>query len=370
VRKGNHIVKRLGLLVVAAASALASPAMAREDQWTPDDMRRLVAEAKAAAGDGLDPARYGAASATMSPAAAEAYALGLASDLSRGRVRNRASQRWYIASVGPTDADLAGELAAALDAHDLAGWFRSLRPADPSYAALGRALAASRDPVERARLKANLERWRWMPRMLPQGERIVVNVPTYRLSYVRPDGGVDVHDVVVGAVRTPTPQLMADATHVVVNPPWNVPASIARGLRAGRRYRAIATGDGGRRLQQAPGPGNALGQYKIEMPNDHAIYLHDTPAKGLFSREARAYSHGCVRVRGIGALAAELSGSDGSPRDLSEMVAARRTRWLPLGRTVPVMIVYFTAEAQEDGSVRSYPDVYGLDAALARAVEK
>jgi murein L,D-transpeptidase YcbB/YkuD len=358
--------------MIAAAVALvavAGPAEAREDQWNARRMGQLAREARAAAADGLDPAWYGSGTG-MTPPTAEASALRLASDLARGRVRDRAAHSWYIESTAPGDLDLSQGLARALDEDDLGGWLRTLRPSDPSYEVLRHRLAETRDPVARQRLRANLERWRWMPRDLPTGERIVVNVPTYRLSYVRSDGSVQSHDVIVGAPRTPTPQLMTDATSVVVNPPWNVPASIARGLRAGRKYRAIRTEGGGRRLRQAPGPGNALGQYKIEMPNPHAIYLHDTPAKGLFARETRAFSHGCIRVKGVADLAAELAGTADEPHDLSDIVATRRTRWLELGRRIPVMIVYFTSEVQDDGTVTSYPDIYGRDIRLAKALEQ
>lgn len=357
-------------MIAVAAGMLASPAMAREDQWTAREMRQMVMEARAAADDGLDPASYGSTDRGIVAASAERYALQLASDLSRGRVRDRAAHSWYIESTGPADAELTQGLERALDQGDLHGWLQSLRPSDPSYDVLRRRLAATKEPAARNRLRANLERWRWMPRDLPQGERILVNVPTYRLAYVREDGSVETHDVIVGAARTPTPQLMADATNVVVNPPWNVPSSIARGLRAGRKYRAIKTADGGRRLRQAPGPGNALGQYKIEMPNAHAIYLHDTPAKGLFSRETRAFSHGCIRVKGVARLAAELAGTPEEPRDLSDIVATRKTRWLDLGRRIPVMIVYFTSEVQDDGTVTTYPDIYGRDMKLAKALEQ
>lgn len=355
-------------VAMAVACLTTTPATASVEQWTTASITQLVLEARNAAADGLDTDRYGTADRAIGPAAAETYALRLASDLSRGRVQDRAAHSWYMEAASPTDADLQHGLDQALDRGDLHGWLQSLRPADPSYAAIRRAFTATTDPVAKDRFRANMERWRWMPRDLPQGERIVVNVPTYRLAYVRPDGTVSAHDVVVGAARTPTPQLMAEASSVVVNPPWNVPSSIARGLRAGRKYRAIRTSGGGRRLQQAPGPGNALGRYKIEMPNAHAIYLHDTPAKGLFERNARAYSHGCIRVKGIAELAAELAGSADEPRDLSDALSTTRTRWFGLGRRVPVMIVYFTVEAQDDGGLVSYPDVYGRDRRLLDAM--
>ena len=361
---------RAMIVALGALVAVAGPAEAREDQWNARRLGQLAAEARSAAADGLDPAWYGNGSASMTPRDAEMHALRLASDLARGRVRDRGAHGWHIESPAPADMDIAQGLEQALDADDLHGWLQSLRPSDPSYEVLRRRIAETRDTVSRQRLQANLERWRWMPRDLPSGERIVVNVPTYRLSYVRPDGSVQSHDVIVGAPGTPTPQLMADATNVVVNPPWNVPASIARGLRAGRKYRAIRTEGGGRRLRQAPGPGNALGQYKIEMPNSYAIYLHDTPAKGLFARETRAFSHGCIRVKGVADLAAELAGTADEPRDLSDIVATRKTRWLGLGRTIPVMIVYFTSEVQDDGTVTSYPDIYGRDVRLAKAMEQ
>ena len=355
-------------LLALASLCVATPAQSREDQWSAGAIAALMEEAVKASYDGLNPADYGSLDKNMTAAQAEDYALRLASDLARGKVRDRSAHEWFIDAPAKPDNELAYELAQALDEQDLQSWFQSLRPDDPSYEVLRERLKVAKTPAEKVRLKANLERWRWMPRDLPQGERIIVNVPTYRLAYVQEDGAVDIHDVVVGTKRTPTPQLMADATDVVINPPWNVPPSIAKGLRAGKKYRAIPTGSGGYRLQQRPGPGNALGRFKIEMPNDHAIYLHDTPSKGLFSEEERAFSHGCIRVKGIARLAAKLASETQDSSEFAPILASLKTRWLPIGKTIPVMILYFTAEVQDDGTIQTYPDIYGRDEKLVKAL--
>jgi murein L,D-transpeptidase YcbB/YkuD len=200
-----------------------------------------------------------------------------------------------------------------------------------------------------------MERWRWMPRALGE-DYLYVNVPSYQLQVV--DGGISIasYDVVVGAKNTPTPMLASPTSSLVVNPWWNVPASIVKSsnLRPGKGdYIFKASAGGGYAVRQPPGPRNALGKIKFNLSNDQAIYLHDTPGKSAFRRTQRALSHGCIRVKDIDQLAARLMGEDGGD-----------TAPLRLPRTWQVYIVYFTLDGDNAGSLTSYSDPYGYDATI------
>ncbi len=127
----------------------------------------------------------------------------------------------------------------------------------------------------------------------------------------------------------------------------------------------------GRRGAPAPRPGNALGKVKIDMPNPHSIYLHDTPSKALFARESRAFSHGCIRVKDIDRLARELVSLDSQkPAEVESALAGSATRTLALQHERPVYLVYFTAEAGPDGQVRLLEDPYGRDAKLIASLDR
>lgn len=175
-------------------------------------------------------------------------------------------------------------------------------------------------------------------------------------------------NVVVGAPKTPTPQLALQAQSVVANPSWTLPPSVLKeGRWQGKGYSVTRRSDGSLNVRQAPGPSNALGRIKIDMPNAHAIYLHDTPQKAAFSRTNRALSHGCVRVQNIQELAAMLQ--DGIELD-DALADPTRTKVLQLEKSVPVYIVYFTAEAQPDGTIRYLGDPYRRDQALLAQIGK
>jgi murein L,D-transpeptidase YcbB/YkuD len=119
------------------------------------------------------------------------------------------------------------------------------------------------------------------------------------------------------------------------------------------------------RIRQRPGPNNALGRIKIDMPNDHAIYLHDTPARWAFGKPQRALSHGCIRVQGIERLAAEIAGPDKVQKALS----TQATRTITLGSEIPVYLAYFTVEANGDGDLVTHPDPYDRDSELAASLD-
>jgi murein L,D-transpeptidase YcbB/YkuD len=248
----------------------------------------------------------------------------------------------------------------------------SLLPTHAQYLGLRQALAATpeTDEARRDLIRTNMERWRWMPRNL--GERhVIVNVPAFTAAVVENGQVIARHRTVVGARRTPTPQLMSNAVAVTFNPWWHVPQSIIRELGSTRGYEVRRNGNQ-LIVRQPPGPRNALGRLKIEMPNDHAIFLHDTPAQALFSRPVRAFSHGCVRTQNIRDFAAVLLAPTGQwdRAAIDAAIATGENQQTQLAAPVPVYIAYFTAAATNDGNIVSYEDIYGRDAPVRQALNR
>jgi murein L,D-transpeptidase YcbB/YkuD len=246
--------------------------------------------------------------------------------------------------------------------------------------------------ITRAQIVVNMEKWRWLPRDL--GDFYVhVNIPEFRLWIKSAEVPVYETRVVVGTSTNQTPIFYDQIRHVVVNPYWNVPSSIARGeigpqvmrdpsylgrrnielLNAGRvidpyevDWSSVPSGSFPFQLRQRPGAQNALGQVKFLFPNKHDVYLHDTPEKSLFGRDSRAYSHGCVRVQNPFEFAAALL--EHEPKlDAAMLVDAfgPKERWFNLEVRVPVYLTYFTVRADQDGNLRSFADLYGHDAKIA-----
>jgi len=232
-------------------------------------------------------------------------------------------------------------------------------------------------PTERVQqIVANMERWRWLPREL--GRRyVMVNVPGASLALF--ENGVPniTSRVVVGAPDKPTPILATQVVAITINPIWHVPKSIVKNEIEPKLEKDPAyldnkgmerTDDGD--VIQPPGPQNALGTVKFEMPNEFDVYLHDTPAKQGFLSDDRALSHGCVRVERIAELAQQLS--ELSEGDLKQLIASGETRRQPIRSPVPIYILYWTAIP--DGNRMGFrPDIYERDvrmsAAFAKSVE-
>jgi murein L,D-transpeptidase YcbB/YkuD len=351
--------------------------------WTMGDAIQLLAMIDAIGAEGLDPADYDAAGLrtalasgdprAFSVAATERFDL-LASDIALGHVRRSDRQSWLI-----PDPDLDSErrdalLRSALQQHRVGETLRGLLPTHPQYAALKTALSAT--PTSETgkinRIRINMDRWRWLPRDL--GERyIIVNVPAYTAALVENGITTSRHRAVAGATKTPTPQLMATATGVIFNPWWEVPKSIEPEVRGKRGYVAVKN-DAGKiiRWRQPPGPSNALGRIKFVMPNDEAIYLHDTNARGLFDTKSRAYSHGCIRTEHIIALASKLltegEGAEWTPEKIAEARASKKSVQASFAQPLPVYIVYMSSAALGDGKVKDYADIYKRDGKVIAAL--
>jgi L,D-transpeptidase YcbB len=258
-------------------------------------------------------------------------------------------------------------------------------------------LAAMNVPVEDRieTVRLNLDRWRRLPQALGE-EYLLVNVAGFELELVAGDTVIESMSVVVGRTANRTPLFRDSLQYVVVNPYWNVPISIAReeiipgfrrdpGYLARNDYEVLLNDrrvdpywlsptelESGRYLiRQRPGPRNALGNVKFLFPNAMNIYLHDTPAGHLFGQESRAFSYGCIRVERPDDLARTLlerySSRDGAEYD--RLRSRSGEQWVTLEQQIPIYILYFTAWARPDGSIRFHPDIYERDAALAGEVE-
>lgn len=256
-------------------------------------------------------------------------------------------------------------------------------------------LAALNVPVEDRiqSVRLNLDRWRWLPNDL--GEKfLLVNIAGFELEVVENDRVVEAMDVVVGKAANRTPVFQDTLEHMVVNPYWNVPQSIANeeiipqamrdpGYLARNNYELVS-GDraihpnavspaslGNYRIRQKPGADNALGDVKFLFPNHHNVYLHDSPATHLFSQRSRAFSHGCIRVERPADLARTLLSmlSDRDPSSYDELRQRSGEQWVPFDEKVPVYILYFTAWVDEDGTLRFHEDIYDHDRSLEREQE-
>ncbi len=229
------------------------------------------------------------------------------------------------------------------------------------------------------------------------GERyLLVNVPEFELEVIENGRETFKMRVIVGKEQSQTPVFSDRMTYLELNPYWNVPTSILRdeivpGLARDPGYLAernmeVVTADGSPaggdwsglgagsslRVRQRPGPQNSLGRIKFMFPNEHDIYLHDTPADQLFDRAERDFSHGCIRVEHPVELAAFLLRADPkwSREAIIAALATQETRRIDLPKPLPVHLQYWTAWVEEDGTLNFREDVYGHDAALTAALEK
>jgi L,D-transpeptidase YcbB len=231
-----------------------------------------------------------------------------------------------------------------------------------------------------ADLVANMERWRWLPSEM--GTRhVFVNIPEFQVRLISDGATVLESKVVVGKPETATPVFSDMMDHLVINPSWFVPPSILKkefipGLAADPNYAAKRGFEVTRRgnnitVRQPPGERNALGNIKFMFPNDHAVYLHDTPSRHLFNTTRRAYSHGCVRVDQPFRLATKIlemgTGEEWTEARLRRMIGSGE-RPLRLMHQLPVHLAYFTQVANADGTLSSYEDIYGFHRLVRQAL--
>jgi murein L,D-transpeptidase YcbB/YkuD len=220
----------------------------------------------------------------------------------------------------------------------------------------------------------NMERCRWIsPNISKDKEYIVVNIPAYRLLYIKNDSIALQSDVVVGATMYQTVIFSGKMKYIVFSPYWNIPQSIIKneiipGIRKNSNYLASHNMEWNNgQVRQKPGIQNALGLVKFIFPNSNSIYLHDTPSKSLFQRESRAFSHGCIRVARPKDLAETILSADPNwtLEKIEEAMNSGSEKWYPLKQEIPVYIGYFTAWTGRDGNINFYEDVYKRDPQLA-----
>jgi len=241
-----------------------------------------------------------------------------------------------------------------------------------------------------AQLRKNLDRITALMKLAEAGRVVMVNVPAFRLEALDRGSLVLRSNVVVGRPDRETPEVSARIIEVNFYPYWRVPDSIARrdlipqirkdpGYFARERFAVMRTWGAEPfdpsyvnwnspavstyKFRQDPGAFNALGVVRINMPNKHTVYLHDTPLKELFDQSARAFSSGCVRVERVIDLASWLlQAEEGWPRDKIEAVLRLKlSETVKLKKAVPVHFIYVTAWASGAGAAHFRQDIYGRD---------
>jgi len=249
-------------------------------------------------------------------------------------------------------------------------------------------------------IKVNMERWRWLTRDLEK-EFILVNIANFELYIVENESPIARMRVVVGKRYRPTPVFASIMTHLVINPSWNVPRSIAvremlpllrkdptylqkenlkvfKGWKPEEKeldpgtvdWAATKPADFKFHFRQTPGPRNALGQLKFVFPNQFDVYMHDTPARDLFKKSSREFSHGCIRIeRPLDLAEHVLRGDSAWTRDkLAAAIASGKELTVPLPRPLPVYILYATAWVDRNGDLQLRQDTYKLDELVAKAI--
>ena len=253
---------------------------------------------------------------------------------------------------------------------------------------------SANEKIEQIRI--NLERMRFLPRDL--GEKyLIVNIPEFKLKLIEDHTVKLSMNVVVGESKHPTPIFSDNMSYIVLNPKWNIPESITKKeiipkLIKDPNYLAskgidiysswhpesekMNTQDiidafiledldsmPNFRLTQSPSSENPLGRMKFIFPNKHAVYMHDTPAKSLFSNARRAYSHGCIRLSKPQELLNIIASEDKS-LDLGKIdsiLKETNEKSIGLSKKIPVHLVYLTSWVDEEGQLQFREDVYNYD---------
>ncbi|KAF1032853.1 MAG: hypothetical protein GAK37_00343 [Pseudomonas sp.] len=245
--------------------------------------------------------------------------------------------------------------------------------------------------MRREQLRINLERFRWLARDL-EPEGVVVNVASAQLSFYQ--GGVPVWQtrLQVGRADRQTPLLKSTITRLTLNPTWTIPPTIMRedklpAIRLNPEYlrqqnlqvldsqgRPLSpeqvdwSRPGNILLRQGAGPRNPLGRIVLRFPNPFSVYLHDTPSQPLFSKGPRAFSSGCVRVEQPMRLRDFLVSPAEKVRT-EELLSTETTHEFRLATPVPVLLGYWTVQADSNGGLLYAPDIYGRDPVLMKAME-
>jgi len=361
---------------------LSEPVMS----WSLADAQDLLSTIELIGKEGLLPADYKPAALKAAIAAGEGDELDalasktfgwLIEDLRDGRTPMEDRVQWFAVDPDQDDMPTAEIMAQALSEHDVPGVVEKLAPTNPDYAALKAEYNATprANKATRALIQANMDRWRWLRRDLGD-VYLMTNVPEFQLRLVVKNKIIRTYKTVVGKPgRTATPQLAETVSGVVFNPTWTVPQSIVKGEGLGAKvlnnpawarnagYKATKAADGTVYVVQQPGPTNSLGLMKIDMPNPHAIYLHDTPSKQYFDRDVRAFSHGCIRTERAVELGMTMAilGAQMPAAEAADISRSGKYTKVEMTRTFPVYLTYFTYARSIDGDLKAFGDIYDRD---------
>lgn len=326
-------------------------------------------------------------------------------------------RRLYDVDIARPDKRFMALAYRMAQSDSLGIFMRQSRPVNDSYYQLQRQLQETTSLRMRMLILCNMERYRWRERA-PQdtagGKYVVVNIPAYHLFAHSADTMIDMR-VGCGSLKTKTPLLTSAINRMDVNPVWNIPMSIVAkdvARHAGNhsyfdrnKYyiverktgKRVDVGDvttemlksGTYRVTQEGGEGNALGRIIFRFPNNFSVFLHDTSSRGVFSRDNRGVSHGCVRVERPFDLARfmldqpddwtldRLRITMGIPPETergqnliaNEPENNRLIGSLPVKPRVPIYICYYTLYPDSTGHLRQWPDVYGYDKLIERGIK-
>ncbi len=360
------------------------------------------------------PKQYPQESARLDILFTDAY-LTYAKHLYLGKIcPDDVNQQWYV-PCRELEVEFWDYLTEALEERNISESLELLKPNHPGYAKLKKALARYRklyhDSTQKRSvldadtsltrnlltIAANLERWRWLPNDL--GSRyILVNIADFSLNVMEEDKVVFSRPVVIGTPYRATPALAAELSLIVLNPYWYLPESVVMEILLKQdpasylernniqildhrdqvvpyhniNWSDLETNDFNYLLRQTPGPHNALGKIKFIMPNPHAIYIHDTPDKSLFSETNRTFSRGCIRVKDPFELADLLLRDEPEWNQLDlETIANNSTGpfEIELSKSIPVYVLYWTSWIDSNETLQFRPDIYQRDKALIEALD-
>ncbi|MDB5616317.1 L,D-transpeptidase family protein [Tardiphaga sp.] len=259
-----------------------------------------------------------------------------------------------------------------------------LKPSGVLDDATVRAMNAPKRDRQIDTLIVNMERWRWLPRQLGApavgNAYVMLNIPDFTLKVMHNDTQAWTTRVVVGKVGShATPLMVETMKYITVNPTWNVPPSIIYNeylpalqqdptVLSRMGLKLTRNNDGSIHIAQPPGEANALGRIRFNFPNRFLVYQHDTPDKNLFSRDVRAFSHGCMRVQNPDQYAATLlnitmPGERYTPEKIRSMYGSSEID-LKFPTPIPVNITYQTAWVDDAGKLQLRNDIYGRDAQM------
>jgi murein L,D-transpeptidase YcbB/YkuD len=264
----------------------------------------------------------------------------------------------------------------------------------------------SKSPQDLANIiRVNMARWRWQSHELGKSRTyIIVNIAGFSLTAVQEGTPVLEMPVIVGKLQHRTPVFSDTIQYLDFNPFWNIPPQIARdeelpALRknprhlADRHVRVFSSWQSdaveldslaidwktiGRsrmsafKLRQDPGPWNALGRVKFVFPNNHSVYLHDTPTQDLFEQTVRTFSHGCIRVSNplkLASFCLNQQPGSWSESEISRIMADRDRMVINLKNALPIHITYQTSWLDKNGTIHFSSDIYGRDKRLQDALK-